>query len=469
MWSTSPFFKKKYYETYEYYFFEWDGNWEIRSNARDNMNECNYFMCQLINLCPDSREIKREENNRSGGSSVLKNALEKESADFSDLTCPYCTFTADSETRLQMHVLSQHSNSEWSGTSSGTASSTLERERQRDRRERSSSIPRRSSSPETSGNKLESSQVEQMACPLCQESCSDRHKLESHVMQVHSVNAEGLKRLLLLVNQSHWLNTTSSSGRSSANNSSSSSAAEVNKSGGVSGGHQSGELLNDDDIKDKSETDGYLLEENGDSDEYRCQSCLKSFRNLDDLCTHQNETGHLEIKQTPGGPGYLCWKKGCNQYFPTAPSLQMHFREIHARSGSQSMAVSEKHVYKYRCNQCSLAFKTMEKLQIHSQYHAIRDASKCCLCGRSFRSLLALQKHVETSHTELSEDELNQFKQSIASNPLLLAGLSGQVLDPATTELLKKESARGDDSEFMDEDMMSNRDDPMGGENPTKK
>ncbi|CAL8070397.1 unnamed protein product [Orchesella dallaii] len=414
----------------------------------------------------DSREIKREENSRS---SVLKNALEKESSDYTDLTCPYCTFTADSETRLQIHVVSQHSNSEWSGTST---SSGLERERQRDR-ERSSSVPRRSSSPES--NKLEASTSEQMACPLCQETCSDRHKLENHVMQVHSVNAEGLKRLLLLVNQSHWLNT--SSGRSSANNSSSSSGGGVGdhhvKSGGEhshshssSSHHHQHHLLGDED-KDKSETDGGgFLEENGDSDEFRCQSCLKSFRNLDDLCTHQNETGHLEIKQTPGGPGYLCWKKGCNQYFPTAPSLQMHFREIHARGGGQSMAVSEKHVYKYRCNQCSLAFKTMEKLQIHSQYHAIRDASKCCLCGRSFRSLLALQKHVETSHTELSEDELNQFKQSIASNPLLLAGLSGQVLDPATTELLKKESARGgDDSDYiMDEEMMMNRDDSITGE-----
>ena len=31
--------------------------------------------------------------------------------------------------------------------------------------------------------------------------------------------------------------------------------------------------------------------------------------------------------------------------------------------------ISEKHVYKYRCAQCSLAFKTAEKLALHSQYH----------------------------------------------------------------------------------------------------
>ena len=39
-------------------------------------------------------------------------------------------------------------------------------------------------------------------------------------------------------------------------------------------------------------------------------------------------------------------------------------------------AISEKHVYKYRCSQCSLAFKTQEKLETHSQYHLIRDTTK---------------------------------------------------------------------------------------------
>ena len=41
-------------------------------------------------------------------------------------------------------------------------------------------------------------------------------------------------------------------------------------------------------------------------------------------------------------------------------------------SGSETTlhgTISEKHVYKYRCAQCSLAFKTAEKLALHSQYH----------------------------------------------------------------------------------------------------
>lgn len=210
-----------------------------------------------------------------------------------------------------------------------------------------------------------------------------------------------------------------------------------------------------------------------DVDDNRCVACMKVFRTLDELCTHQTELGHLELKQTPSGPGYLCWKKGCNQYFPSANSLQMHFREIHARSGGVTQqqtsiaAVSEKHVYKYRCNQCSLAFKTMEKLQLHSQYHLIRDATKCVLCGRSFRSVLALHKHVETSHSELADDELAAYKQSLMNNPLLLAGLSGQVLDPSTNDLLKKESLKLDSEDGMDIDDCSskdqNQDDSIGG------
>lgn len=49
--------------------------------------------------------------------------------------------------------------------------------------------------------------------------------------------------------------------------------------------------------------------------------------------------GHLEMKATPRGPGYLCWKKGCNQYFKSTIALHTHFKEIHVRpsSGSPSL------------------------------------------------------------------------------------------------------------------------------------
>ena len=157
---------------------------------------------------------------------------------------------------------------------------------------------------------------------------------------------------------------------------------------------------------------------NDDASNLRCQTCSQTFTGLDALYAHQNELGHLELKQTPRGPGYLCWKKGCNQYFKTAPALQMHFREIHMRAPavrSQHVSVSEKHVYKYRCNHCSLAFKSMEKLQLHSYYHIIRAATKCLVCGRSFRSIAAMRKHVEASHLEsMSPVEMEKYRESLA-------------------------------------------------------
>ena len=45
-------------------------------------------------------------------------------------------------------------------------------------------------------------------CPLCQEPFTDYSVLESHVMQLHSVNSDGLKRLLMLMEGSHWLNNS---------------------------------------------------------------------------------------------------------------------------------------------------------------------------------------------------------------------------------------------------------------------
>ncbi|KYB28326.1 hypothetical protein TcasGA2_TC032626 [Tribolium castaneum] len=295
--------------------------------------------------------------------------------------CPYCEYSSDSEMRIQAHVLAQH------GTSASTDSHAFQ-------------------------------------CPLCQDSFKERSSLERHVMQIHSVNSEGLQRLLMLVDQSHWLNSGANPHVSPTSVSSKDSKQEHEKS--------------DEGLLSPSEDNNELEAE-------RCGTCFKTFKNIDELCLHQNETGHLEIKQTPSGPGYVCWKKGCNQFFPTANTLQMHFKDVHAKNSITNMSVSEKHVYKYRCNQCSLAFKTLEKLQLHSQYHMIRDATKCVLCGRSFRSLVALHKHVESVHSELTDEELSAYKQSLMNNPLLLAGLQGQVLDSSTNDILKKESLVGEE------------------------
>ena len=104
----------------------------------------------------------------------------------------------------------------------------------------------------------------------------------------------------------------------------------------------------------------------------------------------------------------------------------------------------DRHLHKFRCAQCPLSFRTADKLAIHSQYHKIRAASQCVLCGKTTRSIESMQKHMEVFHKEMTEQELDTYRLSLVNNPLLLSLKNGcqGVLDPATTELLKRESNR---------------------------
>ena len=103
---------------------------------------------------------------------------------------------------------------------------------------------------------------------------------------------------------------------------------------------------------------------------------------------------------------------------------------------------SDRHLHKFRCTQCPLSFRTADKLAIHSQYHKIRAASQCVLCGKTTRSIESMQKHMELYHKEMNEQELNIYHSSLLQNPIFLSLKNGcqGVLDPATTELLKRES-----------------------------
>ena len=45
-----------------------------------------------------------------------------------------------------------------------------------------------------------------VSCPLCHDNFRDKATLEEHAMSIHSINAEGLQRLGMLMQGSHWLN-----------------------------------------------------------------------------------------------------------------------------------------------------------------------------------------------------------------------------------------------------------------------
>lgn len=187
-------------------------------------------------------------------------------------------------------------------------------------------------------------------CPLCQENFTERKTLEMHVMNVHSVNAEGLNRLLQLVDTSHWLNNK--------------------KSPTASPG------------------------------DYECLVCSDTLKSMNDLLMHATDHQHFSIS---GMNQFCCLLKTCHQKFTTETQVQQHFRAAHL-----NIVISERHVYKYRCPMCPLAFKTEEKLSNHFMYHSMRDATKCSICSRNFRSTTSLQRHIEQVHSAQPAVDLNK-------------------------------------------------------------
>ena len=305
-------------------------------------------------------------------------------------------------------------------------------------------------------------------CPLCQEAFQEKSRLENHLVRIHNVNEEGFQKLMLLVDTTELDKFLAAKQQQQAkallidNSRRLASQADDDDDDGrrsECSGDSSSKLAEDELI----EAGKFLAGGNANAAFFEyllCPSCNQMHLNIEDLFTHMNSEGH--IKPILGGQ-YQCWRSGCGQTFKSVTATQQHFKEQHflkciklANSSANlasSAPVSDRHVYKYRCSQCSLAFKTYEKLELHMQYHLIRAATQCVICSRNFRSVEALQKHVETSHADMNEEELEQYKASLVSNQILFAfGQNGGILDPSTTQLLKKESTRNDgaDDEQMD-------------------
>ncbi|KAH3774394.1 hypothetical protein DPMN_175776 [Dreissena polymorpha] len=255
--------------------------------------------------------------------------------------------------------------------------------------------------------------AESLPCPLYQKPFSDKSKVHNHVGSDHHVKSEGFRKsLLALADDSHDMKTKMApmtfADVSRLPQATMKLVASMEVDNNMVEAHWE-KLAHEDAI------DITAMSEKDVDDHFRCQTCSKSFVNIDQLYSHQNELGHLELKQTPRGPGYLCWKKGCNQYFKTAQALQMHFREIHAKvSGLSSAAKAE---YKYHCSLCTLGFKSEHKLKYHAQLHLIKSAITCNLCAKTYSSIELLRKHVETSH-DLSESAREQYQAEIDANTL---------------------------------------------------
>lgn len=113
-----------------------------------------------------------------------------------------------------------------------------------------------------------------------------------------------------------------------------------------------------------------------------------------------------------------------------SPTSQIPQREPtdESEDAGKNAVISEKHVYKYRCKLCSLAFKTPEKLNTHALYHSMRDATRCHVCGRNFRSAGSLQKHVELVHgdAEPGADDTIKMEELQQHLPMEVGEIAGE-------------------------------------------
>lgn len=55
----------------------------------------------------------------------------------------------------------------------------------------------------------------------------------------------------------------------------------------------------------------------------RCHFCGVTFSSVEALFAHMSDMGHSGRPDLSGR--FLCWKIGCNQYFQSQQSLQLHF------------------------------------------------------------------------------------------------------------------------------------------------
>lgn len=144
------------------------------------------------------------------------------------------------------------------------------------------------------------------------------------------------------------------------------------------------------------------------------------FARFQGLVEHQKAVGH--DVESPSPHGFLCWRKGCNQYFRTKATRAEHFRcvlplsfsrvsvnstnfrfvlrrEIHSRIYEE-----EQSRFKHRCASCGLLFHNAAVLQRHSRLHQRLEeltncSYVCTCCHMQFSSVANLSQHLRECHT----------------------------------------------------------------------
>ncbi|KAJ8406901.1 hypothetical protein AAFF_G00291770 [Aldrovandia affinis] len=203
-----------------------------------------------------------------------------------------------------------------------------------------------------------------LCCPLCDDILSSKIHLQLHLTHLHSVAADCVEKLLADVSETdvqmpqnmvlpetvkdrllHRMDTTT---------------VTQNESGKPQGASSSA-------LKRKAQNKG-----------------LEGLQNV------------LEVKPPKGPSDTPSWKRSCEDQ----KNLAWPWKDQSGLQKQQQHLVSDRHGYKHRSDYCGLE---AEELQAHSQHRAI---TVCALCLRGFHTVLALKKHLESVHPELSEADV---------------------------------------------------------------
>ncbi|XP_040568210.1 zinc finger homeobox protein 3 [Lepeophtheirus salmonis] len=304
-----------------------------------------------------------------------------------------------------------------------------------------------SSSISSSSNKEEkvynpSKKQNPTPCPLCQEPFQEYSTLEAHVASIHSVNSEGLQRLLLLMEGSHWLNNNQNN-----RSSSSSSLIEEDSSKGMDTSEdKTDDLLIDDDSEKKGSSsspsaisrktdkgpNNYPLEKYLDPNRpYKCDVCKESFTQKNILLVHYNSVSHLhKLKRTmTGKPESLSALSSPNEPLPAGTALEAALGNIMNKQKD-----IDDEVKPFKCNICKVAYSQGSTLDIHirSLLHQNRASKlqELALTGQIDLSKPLIEQPESSKISPLLADRKIIQDSSMSPKSLNSSGNSNQISSP---------------------------------------
>jgi len=95
----------------------------------------------------------------------------------------------------------------------------------------------------------------------------------------------------------------------------------------------------------------------------------------------------IHIAQHTGEKPLSC--KACGESFAVVSQLKAHTASMHERPQEER---------KHQCQICEKFFATPAQLQVHMLCHSDTTDCSCPDCGRQFKALVYLRRHVQTAH-----------------------------------------------------------------------